>query len=58
MQADAHTIAVEQMRLGDHAWAHYDRVAVRCSGLHARMLRHLGAAGIGRLVPDEPAEDR
>ena len=23
MQADAHTIAVEQMRLGDHAFAHY-----------------------------------
>ncbi len=23
MQADAHTLAVEQMRLGDHAWAHY-----------------------------------
>jgi anti-anti-sigma regulatory factor len=40
-----------------------DKVVVRCSGLHARTLRHLGAAGIGRLVldepaPDEPAEDR
>ena len=23
MQADAHTLAVEQMRLGDHAFAHY-----------------------------------
>ena len=23
MRADAHTIAVEQMRLGDHAFAHY-----------------------------------
>jgi len=23
VQADAHTIAVEQMRLGDHAFAHY-----------------------------------
>jgi hypothetical protein len=36
----------------------YDRVVVRCSGLNARTLRHLGAAGIGRLVLDELAEDR
>jgi anti-anti-sigma regulatory factor len=36
----------------------YDRVVVRCSGLHARTLRHLGAAGIGRLALDELAEDR
>lgn len=36
----------------------YDRVVVRCSGLHARTLRYLGAAGVGRLVLDELAEDR
>lgn len=36
----------------------YDRVVVRCSGLNASTLRHLGAAGIGRLVLDELAEDR
>ena len=36
----------------------YDKVVVRCAGLHARTLRHLGAAGIGRLVLDELAEDR
>jgi len=30
---------------------------VRCSGLHARTLCHLGATGIGRLVLDEPAPD-
>ena len=35
----------------------YDRVVVRCSALHASTLRHLGAAGIGRLVLDEPAPD-
>ena len=35
----------------------YDRVVVRCSGLHARTLRYLGAAGVGRLVLDELAED-
>jgi hypothetical protein len=112
VQADAHTLAVEQMRLGDHAFAHYaddnvpwhvpaaftqrglghgekviimgdpavshdeacqrmaalggraeqarDRgqLVVRCSRLHARTLRHLGAARAGRLVLDELAEDR
>jgi anti-anti-sigma regulatory factor len=36
----------------------YDKVVARCSGLQARTLRHLGAAGIGRLVLDELAEDR
>jgi len=36
----------------------YDRVVVRCSGLHASTLRHLGAAKVGRLVLDELAEDR
>ena len=36
----------------------YDRVVVRCAGLHARTLRYLGAAGIGRLVLDELAENR
>ena len=30
---------------------------VRCSALHASTLRHLGAAGIGRLVLDELAEN-
>jgi anti-anti-sigma regulatory factor len=33
-------------------------VVVCCSSLHARTLRHLGAARIGRLVLDELAEDR
>jgi hypothetical protein len=36
----------------------YERVVIRCSGLPARTLRHLGAARIGRLVLDELAEDR
>jgi hypothetical protein len=36
----------------------YDRVVIRCSGLHARTLRYLGAAQIGRLVLDVVAEDR
>ena len=36
----------------------YERVVIRCSGVHARTLRHLGAARIGRLVLDELAEDR
>jgi hypothetical protein len=36
----------------------YERVVIRCPGLHARTLRHLGAARIGRLVLDELAEDR
>ena len=89
MQADAHTFAVEQLRLGDHAGAHYGddnarwqlpawhspgeahlagdgdvstrerfRDVIRCSGLPARTLRHLGAARVGRLVLDELAEDR
>jgi hypothetical protein len=36
----------------------YERVVIRCPGLHARTLHHLGAARIGRLVLDELAEDR
>jgi anti-anti-sigma regulatory factor len=36
----------------------YERVVIRCSGLHARTLRHLGADRVGRLVLDELAEDR
>jgi anti-anti-sigma regulatory factor len=36
----------------------YDHVVVRCSSLNASTLRHLGAAGVGRLVLDELAEDR
>jgi MEDS: MEthanogen/methylotroph, DcmR Sensory domain len=36
----------------------YERVVIRCSGVHARTLRYLGAARIGRLVLDELAEDR
>jgi hypothetical protein len=36
----------------------YEHVVIRCSGLHARTLRHLGAAQVGRLVLDELAEDR
>ena len=49
VQADAHTIAVEQMRLGDHACTHYadDNVGRRVPG-----------AGAGRLVLGERAEDR
>jgi len=35
----------------------YDKVVVRCAGLHARTLRHLGAARIGRLVLDELPEE-
>jgi hypothetical protein len=38
--------------------AGYEGVVVRCSGLHAMTLRHLGAAGIGRLALDVLAEDR
>lgn len=33
-----------------------ESVVVRCAGIHARTLRQLGAAGIGRLLLDEPAE--
>jgi hypothetical protein len=36
----------------------HEHVVVRCSRLHTRTLRHLGAARIGRLVLDELAEDR
>jgi hypothetical protein len=36
----------------------YEGVMVRCSTLHAKTLRHLGAARVGRLVLDEVAEDR
>jgi hypothetical protein len=36
----------------------YERVVIRCSVLHARTLRHLGAAQVRRLVLDELAEDR
>jgi anti-anti-sigma regulatory factor len=36
----------------------YDRVVVRCADLHARTLRHLGAAEIGRLLLDERPEDK
>jgi anti-anti-sigma regulatory factor len=36
----------------------YECVVIRCSVVHARTLRHLGAARIGRLVLDELAEDR
>lgn len=36
----------------------YDRVVVRCSDLHARTLRHLGATRIGRLALDEQPEER
>jgi len=34
----------------------YDHVVVRCAGLNARTLRHLGADRIGRLVLDEAAD--
>ena len=36
----------------------YEHVVIRCSGPHARTLRHLGAAQVRRLVLDELAEDR
>ncbi len=49
--------AADLLRLTAQAGG-YDRVVVRCSGLHARTLRHLGAAGIARLVIHELAEDR
>jgi len=35
-----------------------ERVVVRCPGIHAQTLRHLGAAGVRRLVLDETAEER
>jgi anti-anti-sigma regulatory factor len=35
----------------------YERVVIRCSGMHARTLHYLGAARIRRLVLDELAED-
>jgi len=35
-----------------------ERAVVRCSGLHAKTLRQLGAARVGRLLLDELAEER
>ena len=49
--------AGDLMRLIAQAEEH-EHVVVRCSRLHARTLRHLGAAQIGRLVLDELTEDR
>jgi hypothetical protein len=67
VQADAHTFAVEQMRLGDHAFAHYGDDNARWQvpavftqrGLgRGEKVIILGAARVGRLVLDERAEDR
>jgi hypothetical protein len=54
VQADAHTLAVEQMRLGDHAFAHYGDDNVRWQVPAAFTQRGLGR-GEKVIIMGDPA---